>query len=289
MNDANISAPAVERTVTGIRRRVAEWRRASERVALVPTMGALHDGHAALVRAAKAGGGRTVVSIFLNPTQFGPNEDLATYPRTWDADLGKLARLGVDAVFAPTVEEIYPAGFATSVSVAGVGIGLETDFRPQFLTGVATIVAKLLIACAPDSAIFGEKDYQQLLVVRRMVTDLGLPVDIVAQPTVREADGLALSSRNAYLSDAERRAAPALYRALTDAASAVRAGQPVDEVLAEAASELRRAGFEIDYVGLRNAETLAPVVDLNTEPLRLLAAVRLGKTRLIDNIAVRTG
>jgi pantoate--beta-alanine ligase len=286
MNDASLTAPPVDPSVAAIRRRVGAWRQAGDRIALVPTMGALHGGHLALVRAAKAEGDRAVVSIFLNPTQFGPSEDLATYPRTWEADLAALSRLGVDAVFAPNVTEMYPDGFATAVTVAGPGLALETDFRPQFLTGVTTVVSKLLIACMPDVAIFGEKDYQQLLVIRRMVADLGLPITIVGHPTVREADGLALSSRNIYLSPDERRVAPALHRALTDAAAAIRAGMPVADAVAAARATLQAAGFTVDYVELRNAETLAPVADLAGEPLRLLAAARLGTTRLIDNIGV---
>jgi pantoate--beta-alanine ligase len=247
-------------------------------------MGALHEGHLALVRRAREVAGRVVVSVFVNPTQFAPTEDFAAYPRDEEADLAALGRLGVDAVFAPSVGEMYPDGFATSVAVAGPAEGLETDFRPHFFGGVATVVAKLLIACTPDCAIFGEKDYQQLMVIRRVVADLGLPVEIVALPTVREADGLALSSRNAYLSPAERQAAPALHKSLTRAAAAIRAGAPVERVLAAAAADLRVAGFRVDYFALRNADTLAPVVDLKREPLRLLAAAWLGKTRLIDNI-----
>lgn len=286
MNDTNMTTPAVDPTVADIRRRVAGWRQAGARIALVPTMGALHDGHIALIHAARRQADRTVVSIFLNPTQFGPNEDLATYPRTWEADLAALTRLGIDTVFAPNVAEMYPDGFATTVTVAGPGLGLETDFRPRFLTGVATVVSKLLIACAPDIAIFGEKDYQQLLVIRRLVADLGLPMTIVGHATVREGDGLALSSRNGYLSAKERRTAPTLYQALTAAAAAIRGGAPVDEALAAARATLQAVGFAVDYVELRNAETLAPVADLTSEPLRLLAAARLGKTRLIDNVAV---
>jgi pantoate--beta-alanine ligase len=286
MNDASVTAPPVDPTVAEIRRRVGSWRQAGERVALVPTMGALHDGHLALIRAAKAEADRTAVSIFLNPTQFGPSEDLATYPRTWEADLAALARLGVDAVFAPNVAEMYPDGFATTITVAGPGLGLETDFRPQFLTGVATVVSKLLIACMPDVAIFGEKDYQQLLVIRRMAADLGLPMTIAGHPTVRDADGLALSSRNRYLSADERRVAPTLNKALADAAAAISAGTPVDQALAAARTALQAAGFAVDYIELRNAETLAPVADVGSEPLRLLAAARLGKTRLVDNIGM---
>ncbi len=278
--------PPVDRSVADIRRRVGKWRQAGDRIALVPTMGALHAGHVALIRAASSQADRTVVSVFVNPTQFGPNEDLASYPRTWDADLQTLTELAVDAVFAPTVGEMYPHGFSTSVTVAGPGLGLETDFRPQFLTGVATVVSKLLIACAPDAAIFGEKDYQQLLVVRRMVTDLGLPIAIVGHPTVREADGLAQSSRNTYLTQTERQAAPALYNALRIAAAAILAGMPAEAALSDSRIVLQEEGFSVDYFELRNADTLAIVDNLETEPLRLLAAARLGKTRLIDNIAV---
>jgi pantoate--beta-alanine ligase len=283
-NDA--SQPEIDRSVAGIRNLVGQWRAAGDRIALVPTMGALHQGHIALVRAARELADRTVVSIFVNPTQFAANEDLATYPRDEAADLDQLAGLAVDAVFAPPVSAMYPDGFATSVTLGGPATGLETDFRPQFFTGVATVVAKLLIACVPDTAIFGEKDYQQLLVIRRMVVDLALPVAIVGHPTVREADGLALSSRNAYLSPPERETAPALHRALAAARSAIRAGVPVDDALAASEAELRGAGFAVDYIALRNAETLAPVTDLESEPLRLLASARLGKTRLIDNIPV---
>jgi pantoate--beta-alanine ligase len=277
-------SPAIDRTVAEIGARVDAWRLASGRIALVPTMGALHEGHLALIRAAKKDAARTIVSIFVNPTQFGANEDFGTYPRDEDADLAALAKLGVDAVFAPALEEIYPNGFATTINVAGPSEGLETEFRPHFFSGVATVVAKLLLACTPDSAFFGEKDYQQLLVIKRMVADLGMPVTILGCPTVREADGLALSSRNAYLSPDERETAPALHRALVRAAAAIRAGAPTSRVLSAAGNDLRAAGFRVDYFALRNAETLAPVGDPKKEPLRLLAAVWLGKTRLIDNI-----
>jgi pantoate--beta-alanine ligase len=285
MNETPANLP-IDRTVAAIRARVSGWRQASDRVALIPTMGALHDGHLALVKAAREKTRRVVVSIFVNPTQFAPNEDFAAYPRNEEADLAGLAALGVDAVFAPTVDEIYPAGFVTTITVGGPSEGLETLFRPHFFGGVATVVAKLLIACVPDIAIFGEKDYQQLLVIRRMATDLGLPVEVIGHPTVREADGLALSSRNAYLSPEERAKAPALHKALVRAGSAIKAGAPVSRVLSAAGLDLKTAGFRVDYVELRNAETLAPVADLKTEKLRLLAAAWLGKTRLIDNIGV---
>lgn len=249
-------------------------------------MGALHAGHLELVRAARANADRTVVTIFVNPTQFAPTEDLEAYPRDRDADLAKLAELGVDAVFAPGGEEMYADGFATTISIAGPALGLETDCRPHFFQGVATVVAKLLIATQPDIAMFGEKDYQQLLVVRRMVADLGLPVDIVGLPTVREADGLALSSRNVYLSPVERAVAPRLYAVLRETAAAVRAGTAPDAAVKAAHDALTAAGFTVDYVALRDAATLAEVSDTQSESLRLLAAARLGTTRLIDNIAV---
>jgi pantoate--beta-alanine ligase len=276
----------IDRTVAAIRTRVTAWRQASERVALIPTMGALHDGHLTLVKTAKEKAARVVVSIFVNPTQFAPHEDFAAYPRNEEADLAALAALGVDAVFAPTVDEMYPAGFVTAITVGGPSEGLETLFRPHFFGGVATVVAKLFIACAPDFAVFGEKDYQQLLVIRRMTADLGLPVEVIGHPTIREADGLALSSRNAYLSPEERAKAPALNKALLRAGSAIRAGAPVARVLSAAGLDLKAAGFRVDYVELRNAETLAPVADVKTEKLRLLAAAWLGKTRLIDNVGV---
>lgn len=286
MRSADIITPPTDRSVAEIRRRVSAWRNASERVALVPTMGALHEGHIALVRAAQEHANRTVVSIFVNPTQFAPSEDLSSYPRDETADLRVLADLGVDAVFAPDVKQMYPAGFATEVRLNGPAVGLETDFRPSFFTGVATVVAKLLIACIPDCAVFGEKDYQQLLVIRRMAVDLGLPVSIIGHPTVREQDGLALSSRNSYLSPDERQTAPRLHQSLIDARDAIRNGAAVTSALSDATAKLRESKFAVDYVALRNAETLAPVVDLQVEPLRLLAAARLGKTRLIDNISV---
>ncbi len=281
-----LANPPIDRTVAAMRWRVAGWRQASERVALVPTMGALHEGHLTLVKAAREKALRVVVSIFVNPAQFAPNEDFAAYPRTEDSDLAALSGLGVDAVFAPNVEEIYPAGFVTAITVGGPSEGLETSFRPHFFGGVATVIAKLFIACAPDAAIFGEKDYQQLLVIRRMAADLSLPVEVIGHATIREADGLALSSRNAYLTPAERATAPALNKALVRAGSAIRAGAPVARVLSAASLDLKAAGFRVDYVELRNAETLAPVVDFKTEKLRLLVAAWLGKTRLIDNIAV---
>jgi len=280
--------PQIVRTVSELRRLVAGWRRSGASVALVTTMGALHAGHIALVHDARRRAARTIVSIFVNPTQFGPNEDFARYPRDEASDVDKLAEAGVDVVFAPAGAEIYPPGFATIVVVAGPADGLESDSRPHFFKGVATVVAKLLLSCLPDCAIFGEKDYQQLVVIRRMAADLALPVEIVGYPTVREADGLALSSRNAYLSPAERQAAPRLYRALTAAAVQIHRGEAPDEAIAASAQSLAEAGFRVDYLALRNAESLAPVADPGGEPLRLLVAAWLGKTRLIDNIAVKS-
>ena len=274
----------VDRTINGLRTRLSGWRKAGDRIALVPTMGALHAGHLELVRTAKALAERTVVSVFVNPAQFAPTEDFAAYPRDLPGDVGKLAGVGVDAVFAPSVEEMYPAGFAMTIGMGGPAEGLETDFRPHFFAGVATVVAKLFTAAMPDLAVFGEKDYQQLLVVRRLVADLGLPIEIVGQKVIREGDGLAMSSRNAYLSPAERKIAPELYRTLVAAADAVRRNGDADAALEAARAHLTGAGFKVDYVELRDADTLGPAVP-GSRALRLLAAARLGRTRLIDNIA----
>jgi len=277
---------AIARSVAALRRQVAGWRAAGERVALVPTMGALHAGHLALVAAAQAQCRRTVVSIFVNPKQFGPREDFAAYPRPETDDLTKLAGAEADLVFIPTVNEMYPAGFTTSISLGGPAEGLDGAHRPGHFDGVATVVAKLLIQAAPDAAFFGEKDYQQLLVVRRMARDLDLPVEIVGVPTVREPDGLALSSRNVYLSAEERRTAPSLHRAMSEAAAAIAAGALPAPVLAGAIAALGDAGFAVDYLELRDAATLAPLAGSPRQPARLLAAARLGRTRLIDNVPV---
>ncbi len=280
--------PAVARaeTVAALRETVAAWRAAGERIALVPTMGALHAGHLALVAAARARAERVVVSIFVNPTQFDEADDLAAYPRDEAGDLAKLAEARADLAYVPAAAEMYGAGFATTVTVAGVSEGLCGAFRPGHFAGVATVVAKLLIQCAPDIALFGEKDYQQLLVVRRLARDLDLPVEIVGVPTVREADGLALSSRNACLSAAERAVAPALYATLRETAAAIAAGTAPDAACAAARARLLAAGFTaVDYVELRRAGDLAPLSVLDA-PARLLAAARLGDVRLIDNLAV---
>ena len=277
---------AVARTVAALREAVAGWRRQQERIALVPTMGALHRGHLALVEAARRHCERVVASLFVNPKQFGPREDFAAYPRSEAADLAKFSEAGVDLVFAPTVEEMYPAGFVTAVRVAGIGDDLEGAHRPGHFDGVATVVSKLLLHCLPDIACFGEKDYQQLLVVRRMARDLDIPVRIEGVATVREPDGLALSSRNVYLSPEERRVAPLLYRVLNDTAAALAAAPDnVAARLQNGLEALRQAGFAPDYLELRDAADLSAMSRLD-RGARLLAAAHLGRTRLIDNVAV---
>jgi pantoate--beta-alanine ligase len=255
-------------------------------LALVPTMGALHAGHMALIEEAKRRVDRVAATIFVNPLQFGANEDLDRYPRREAKDTEMLEAAGCDLLWLPQAEEIYPPGFATSVSVAGVGDRWEGEARPGHFDGVVTVVAKLLCAVRPDIALFGEKDFQQLAVIRRMTQDLQLGVEILGVPTVRDADGLALSSRNAYLSADERQRALALPRVLSDASQAILAGSTVAEVLADARDSLTAAGFSrIDYVALVNALTLEPL-DMAGGPMRLIAAAVIGKTRLIDNIAV---
>jgi pantoate--beta-alanine ligase len=250
-------------------------------------MGALHAGHLALVRLARRRARRVVVSIFVNPAQFAPHEDYGSYPRTWQADLEALATLKVDAVWAPSVSLMYPAGFATKIVPAGpAAAGLEDAFRPHFFGGVCTVVAKLLIQVAPDIAIFGQKDFQQLKVIAAMARDLDLPVKIIGAPTVREKDGLAMSSRNAYLTNGERAVAPALHRVLKECAAGLKTGQPVGRTMAEGRSRIEGAGFAVDYLEARNADTLAPIQSLADGPVRLLVAARLGRTRLIDNIGV---
>jgi len=270
-----------------LRATIARARAKSETVALIPTMGALHAGHLALVRLARRRADRVVVSIFVNPTQFAPNEDFGSYPRTWDADIAALSQLKVDAIWAPSVATMYPEGFATRIAPGGPSlVGLEDAFRPHFFGGVCTVVAKLLLQVAPDIATFGEKDYQQLKVVTAMARDLDIPVKIVGVPTVREKDGLAMSSRNSYLSADERAVAPTLYRVLKDFAARIKAGQPVAATLAEGRAQIERAGFVVDYLEARHGETLAPIETLSAGPVRLLVAAKLGRTRLIDNIGI---
>ena len=262
------------------------WAAGGERIAFVPTMGALHDGHLALVAKAKTLAERVVVSIFVNPLQFNDPTDLDRYPRQEASDLAKLEAAGCDLVWLPTAKDLYPEGFATTVSVAGVSERWEGEHRPGHFEGVATVVAKLLNAVRPNVALFGEKDFQQLAVIRRMATDLGIRSEIVGVPTVRDGDGLALSSRNALLSPDDRRSAVALPKALNDARKAIAAGQPVGEALREAKQALVDAGFlKIDYLALVNATTLEPLEKPRGE-MRLIAAATIGTTRLIDNIAV---
>jgi pantoate--beta-alanine ligase len=280
------SSLPVARDAAALRKAVAAWRRAGLSVGLVPTMGALHEGHLSLVRAAKQRCARVAASLFVNPKQFAPHEDFERYPRDESKDASLLAGAGCDLLFAPERGAMYPEGFSTSVIVTNVSTPLEGEFRPHFFGGVATVVAKLLLQCLPDAAFFGEKDYQQLLVIRRLVRDLDIPVEIVGCATVREHDGLAMSSRNAYLSEAERHVAARLNLVLHEAIKAVRAGAAIADTEAEAARRLMAAGFTcVDYVAIRDAETLAPIVDLSG-PARILAAAWIGKTRLIDNMAV---
>jgi pantoate--beta-alanine ligase len=269
-------------TVTELRAALAALRPA--RVGMVPTMGALHDGHVSLVTEAKKQSDHVVVSIFVNPTQFAPHEDFDAYPRTLDADVEKLAGAAA-IVFAPNAREMYPDGYATTVTVGGPSAGLETDFRPHFFAGVATVVAKLLLAALPDIAMFGEKDYQQLLVVKRLAADLALPTRIIGAPTLREPDGLARSSRNAYLDTEERKIAGRMNLILRDAAALAKSGD-LRAAERRAGDALKESGFDtVDYVAIRDAESLAPIDTLD-RPARILAAAKIGKTRLIDNMAV---
>lgn len=273
------------RQTESLREAVAAFRAEGARIALVPTMGALHAGHMALVEAAKRPGTRVVASIFVNPKQFGANEDLSRYPRKETADARMLKDAGCDLLWMPPVEIMYPEGFATNISVAGVSDGLDGAARPGHFDGVATVVTKLFNQVRPDTAYFGEKDFQQLAVIRRMIIDLDLDIEIVGVPTQREDDGLALSSRNIYLDDDQRARAVTLPRALGVAAKAIGRGDDAEAALETARESLRTAGFEVDYVELVDAETLTPGHDPD-RPRRLLAAARIGTTRLIDNLAI---
>jgi pantoate--beta-alanine ligase len=279
--------PTIARTVSALRRAMEPYRKAGDRIALVPTMGALHRGHMALVNEARRRARRTVVSIFVNPTQFAPHEDFGSYPRRFAADIAALAEAKVDLVWAPSAAVMYPEGFATRLAPEGPAKAeLEDKFRPHFFGGVATVVAKLFTQTAPDFAMFGQKDYQQLRVVTQMAKDFDLPLKVIGVPTVREKDGLALSSRNLYLSAAERSVAPMLYRVLKGAASRIKNGEPIERVLEVGRIELDLAGFALDYLEARDALTLAPVASRKYGPIRLLVAAKIGKTRLIDNIGV---
>jgi pantoate--beta-alanine ligase len=276
----------VFRDIAALRAAVAQWRASGETVALVPTMGALHAGHISLVELARKTATHVVASIFVNPTQFAANEDFGAYPRTFDADLAKLAAAGADC-FAPMAADMYPEGFSTRVIPGGPALaGLEDRFRPDHFPGVAQVVAKLLNQAQADCAFFGEKDFQQLAVIRRMAADLDIPTRIFGGPTLREADGLAMSSRNVYLSPAEREKASFIARCLREAGDKIRAGTKPAEAAAHGAARLAAAGFAVDYLEARHAETLAPIGAMGEGPIRLLVAARLGKTRLIDNLAV---
>ncbi|WP_096704465.1 pantoate--beta-alanine ligase [Magnetospirillum sp. 15-1] len=282
-----MSAPLpVVRGVAELRAQVSAWRKEGLTVALVPTMGALHAGHLSLVKRGLELVDRVVASVFVNPTQFGPNEDFARYPRQEEQDAAALTGAGCHLLFAPTVDEMYPQGFATAVSVGGVSEGLCGAVRPGHFAGVATVVTKLLLQCLPDVALFGEKDYQQLAVIRRFARDLDIPVRIEGVATMREEDGLAMSSRNAYMTPEQRAIAPWLVRGLSGIADGLRAGAKAADLCPMAASGLLKAGFDsVDYIEVRDAASLAPAETLD-RPLRILAAARLGKTRLIDNIGV---
>jgi pantoate--beta-alanine ligase len=281
------SRPMIARTIPALRRALDDIRVRKATIALVPTMGALHDGHVSLVRLAKRRARKVVVSIFVNPTQFAPTEDYGSYPRTWKDDLAKLTAEGVDLIWNPDIKTMYPDGFASRILTEGPAtVSLEDRFRPHFFGGVATVVGKLFTQCRPDVAIFGEKDFQQLRVVARMAADLDLGVKVVGSKTVRERDGLAMSSRNVYLSAEERRVAPTLYRAMKETARRLRAGEDLQAAQADAIATITAAGFAVDYLETRHSETLVPVNSIKDGPLRILVAARIGTTRLIDNIAV---
>jgi pantoate--beta-alanine ligase len=279
--------PPVARTLPALHRAIEQLRLRRAKVAIVPTMGALHEGHLTLVRTAKRRGLKVVVSIFVNPAQFAPHEDFLSYPRTMSADLDKLVGEAADLVWAPTAAVMYPEGYVSRIALDGPAVaGLEDKYRPHFFGGVATVVGKLFNQCRPDFAMFGEKDYQQLKVVTRMARDLDMRVKVIGVPTVREKDGLAMSSRNVYLSADERRAAPVLRRTMKDVAARLRAGTELEAALADGCAAITGAGFAIDYFEARHAETLTPVHSLKDGPVRLLVAAKIGRTRLIDNMKV---
>jgi len=287
-----MNQPSLEiiRNVKGLRTQVHAWKQAGLTVGMIPTMGALHEGHLSLVKEMQKLTDKTVVSIFVNPTQFGVNEDLDKYPRQEAADSAKLTEIGTDLLFAPTVSEIYPDGFRTTVHVADLGDMLCGKSRPGHFDGVSTVVSKLLLQCLPDKAIFGEKDYQQLAIIRQTVRDLNIPTEVVGGKLIRDEDGLALSSRNAYMSDAERQTALAINRTLSEMVDMLEnQNKSVAETLAHGHAQLNAAGFdEIQYLDIRDAMTLAEVAEINA-PARILTAVKLGQTRLIDNMGVDAG
>ena len=276
-------------TIEALRKQIKALKASSKTIALVPTMGALHEGHLSLIEFAKQKSDTVVCSIFVNPTQFGQNEDLSNYPRPLQDDIDALERTGAHIAFTPDVKQIYPEGFQTSVSVKQLSLGLCGGNRPGHFDGVATIVSKLLLICQPDIAVFGEKDYQQLLVIKRLVKDLNIETQILGSPIIREVDGLALSSRNQYLNAQERAIAPHLYATLQQVAQTLRQGAQITNQLKQAEKTLINHGFEIDYLELRQSDDLNPIADLkkqSTNNPRLFAAVKLGQTRLIDNIAL---
>ena len=273
------------RTVNDLRQSLAPWRKARQSIALVPTMGALHEGHLSLLGLARGKADRAVASIFVNPIQFGPREDFQRYPRDEAGDFAKLEKAGANLIFAPETAEMYPQDFSTRVSVGDLTEDLCGASRPNHFDGVATVVTKLLLQCAPDLAVFGEKDYQQLLVIRRLVSDLNIPVEIIGGPTVREKDGLALSSRNAFLSPAERKTAPLLHQTIVAVADDLSQGRGADDAAAAGRFKLEAAGFRVDYVAVRDPVTLKPLSG-PVKQARVLAAAYLGRTRLIDNVAV---
>lgn len=275
----------IVRTVRDLRKVTAKWRKAGKTVALVPTMGALHAGHISLVRLAKKKADKAVVSIFVNPTQFAPHEDLARYPRDEAGDLEKLAKVGADLVWSPSVEEMYPEGTSTRIEAGSAAADLEGAFRPHHFGGVATVCCKLFNQVTPDFAIFGEKDYQQLLVIKHLVRDLNVPVEVLGGDIVREKDGLALSSRNAYLSPAERKTAPLLHQTISEVAAALARGEGADAACVAGRFKLEAAGFRVDYIAVRDPDTLKPLSG-PVKHARVLAAAYLGKTRLIDNVPV---
>lgn len=283
-----IKSPLRVKTLAELREIIGEHRRAGRRIGFVPTMGALHDGHVSLVETARAHSDVTVASIFVNPTQFAPGEDLDTYPRTEEADIAKLAAVGTDIVYLPSVEEMYPDGSKTNVRVEEMSDLLDGQYRPHFFYGVATVVARLFVHVQPDVAVFGEKDYQQLQIIRRMVRDLGFPIDIIGGETVRDADGLAQSSRNTYLSPSDRRVANVMSSALHRARSRIAIGVPVAEALDEARTRIAAAGFRsLDYVSAVDPNSLQDLPDGPVAPGqvgRVLGAGWMGKTRLIDNM-----
>ena len=280
-------APQIARTLPALRRAVDGLRTRKATIGLVPTMGALHDGHISLVRLAQRRCDKVVVSIFVNPTQFAPTEDFGAYPRTWKSDLAKLTEAGADLVWNPDAKVMYPEGFSTKIVTEGPATAdLEDRFRPHFFGGVATVVGKLFTQVRPDMAFFGEKDFQQLKVVTRMARDLDLDVKVVGATTVRERDGLAMASRNVYLSPEDRATAPVLYKAMKETAKRLKAGDDVETALAGGAAMITAAGFVLDYFEARHSETLAKVSSIKDGPIRLIVAAKLGKTRLIDNIGV---